>query len=79
VVVDPLGAPLDGVAVTFSTGTSGATFDGCSCSTETLLTGSNGKVSSGPATAPTTAGPGVVTASTADTSAAPASYPFTVR
>ena len=79
VVVDPLGAPLDGVAVTFSTGTSGATFDGCSCSTETLLTGSNGKVSSGPATAPTTAGPGVVTASTADTSAASASYPFTVR
>ena len=78
VVTDTLGQPLAGVAVTFSTGTTGATFASCSCSSEIMTTGANGKVSSGLATAPLTAGPGVITASTADTVALPATYAFTV-
>lgn len=79
VVTDALGEPLVGVAVTFSTGTTGATFTSCSCSSETVTTGARGKVSSSPATAPLIAGPGVITASTADTVAPPATYGFTVR
>jgi hypothetical protein len=79
VVTDSLGQPLVGVAVTFSTGTTGATFASCSCSSETVTTGAKGKVSSGLATAPLIAGPGMITASTADTVAPPATYAFTVR
>jgi len=79
VVTDSLGQPLVGVSVTYSTGTTGATFVSCSCSSETVTTGAKGKVSSGLATAPLIAGPGVITASTADTVAPPATYAFTVR
>lgn len=79
VVTDSLGNPLVGVAVTFSTGTTGATFSSCSCSSETVFTGAEGEVSSGTATAPRNAGPGVITASTADTATPPVTYAFTVR
>jgi hypothetical protein len=78
-VTDSLSQPLVGVAVTFSTGTTGATFTNCSCSSETVTTGAKGKVSSTLATAPLTAGPGVISASTADTAAPPVTYAFTVR
>ena len=47
VVTDSLGQPLVGVSVTYSTGTTGATFVSCSCSSETVTTGAKGKVSSG--------------------------------
>jgi hypothetical protein len=78
-VSDAQGDPLAGVAVTFSTGTSGAIFVGCGCGSETVLSSTNGNASSGPITAPHTAGPGALAASTADTSAAPTSFGFTVR
>jgi len=79
VVVDSLGEPLDGVAVTFSTGTTGATFASCGCSSETVITGPHGEASSGGATAPSTAGPGAITASTADGVEPPVAFPFWVR
>jgi hypothetical protein len=52
---------------------------GCGCGSETVLSSTNGNASSGPITAPHTAGPGALAASTADTSAAPTSFGFTVR
>ena len=66
-VTDALGKPLAGVGITFSAGTTGATFASCACSSITVTTDAKGRVSSGKATAPSTVGPVVVTAATVDT------------
>jgi hypothetical protein len=79
VVADSLGDPLAGVTVTFSTGTTGATFAGCGCTSEAVVSGAKGTVSSGPVVAPSIAGPGVISASTADGSAPAVTYAFAVR
>jgi hypothetical protein len=71
VVTDSLGEPLVGVGVTFSAGTTGIVFASCGCSTETVVSGAKGKVSSGLATAPVTPGPATITVSTADTATTP--------
>lgn len=71
VVTGSMGEPLVGVGVTFSAGASGIVFASCGCSTETVVSGAKGKVSSGAATAPVTPGPATITASTADTATTP--------
>ena len=72
-VTDSLGDPLAGVAVTFSAGAT-VTFASCSCSAVTVATDDKGVVSSGPATAPPTAGQSVITASTTDTATLPVTF-----
>ncbi len=79
VVTSPLGAPLAGVPVTFSAGTGGLAFDGCGCTSFTAATDSRGIASSGRATAPASTGALVVTASTPDPAAPPATYHLYVR
>jgi Neocarzinostatin family len=67
VVTDAIGEPLVGAAVTFTSSSPGVVFASCSCSTETVLTGTKGKFTSGAATVPATPGPVVITAATGDT------------
>ena len=50
-VTDSLGHPLAGVALTFDAGASGLVFDGCGCTSVTVLSGMSGVAVSGPATA----------------------------
>jgi hypothetical protein len=67
VVTDAIGEPLVGAAVTFTSSSPGVVFASCSCSTETVRTGTKGKFTSGVATAPATPGTVVITAATDDT------------
>ncbi|MGH9079900.1 MAG: hypothetical protein ACRDYE_07495, partial [Acidimicrobiales bacterium] len=78
-VTSSLGAPLAGVPVTFSGGAGGPTFAGCGCTSLTATTDARGMASSGRATAPSTRGSLVVTASTPDPATAPAAYDVFVR
>ncbi|HEV3280606.1 MAG TPA: neocarzinostatin apoprotein domain-containing protein [Acidimicrobiales bacterium] len=78
-VTSSLGAPLAGVPVTFSGGAGGPTFDRCHCASPTVLTDGRGLVSSGRATAPSTIGPLLLTASVPDAAAPPVTYDLFVR
>jgi hypothetical protein len=77
-LTDAVGAPLVGAAVTFTSGSPGVVFASCSCSTETVRTGTKGKFSSGLATAPTSTGPVAITATTDDTATPAVVYTVTV-
>jgi hypothetical protein len=78
VVTDAFGDPLVGAAVTFTSGSPGVVFASCGCATETVHTGTKGKFTSGLATAPTSAGPVVITAATDDTVTPTVTYTVTV-
>lgn len=78
-VTDPLGAPLAGVPVTYSADRAGTTFAGCGCGTFTTITDDHGVASAGRATAPRSAGPLVISASTPDQAGQPAAFDIWVR
>ncbi len=77
-VTDPLGHPLVGVPVTFTADSSGVTFNRCHCASVTVLSRTNGTVSSGRATSTSTSGTVVVRASTADGATPPVTFTVTV-
>jgi hypothetical protein len=77
-VTDSLGHALAGVVVTFSSGTSGLVFTGCSCSSITASSDALGAASSGPATAPLRTRPVAVTVSTDDPATRAATFRLAV-
>ena len=78
-ITDSLGAPLAGVLVTFTaSGSPGASFVACGCSTATVVSDSSGTASSGPATAGLTDGTAHIGLSSIDAGTAPVSYAVSV-
>jgi hypothetical protein len=78
-ITSSLGAPLAGALVTFTaSGSPGASFIACGCSTETVVSDSSGSASSGPATAGLTDGTAHIGLSTIDAGTAPVSYVLNV-
>jgi hypothetical protein len=78
-ITSSLGAPLAGALVTFTaSGSPGASFIACGCSTETVVSDSSGSASSGPATAGLTDGTAHIGLSTIDAGTAPVSYALNV-
>ncbi len=79
-VTDTLGEPLAGVPVVFAVSSGpGITLTSCGCETVTALTGSDGRATSGPATAGTTSATTRLRATVGDPLAAPATFSVRVR
>jgi hypothetical protein len=78
-ITNSLGAPLAGVPVTFTaSGSPGASFIACGCSTLTVPSDSSGTASSGPATAGLTDGTAHIGVSSIDAGTAPVSFTVSV-
>jgi len=77
-VTDAAGAPVAGVPVTFHAGPGGAVFATCGCGTVTVTSSPRGLATASHLSAPETAGRSVLTASTPDGAARPATVTLTV-
>jgi len=77
-VTDAVGAPMAGVPVTFTAGPGGAVFDACGCGTVTVTSSAKGLAVSSHVSAPEAAGRSVITATTPDGAAVPATVTLTV-